>query len=77
MTIDKAIGMLSDAGYGHSLTTSSDFYDAIKLGVEALIRIKEWRRFTTKTKFVLLPGETKWTAAAIKQQNSPGTHEKK
>ena len=57
MTVDKAIKILADAAYGHSITTNRNFYDALKLGIEALKRHKELRS-AAPISYALLLGET-------------------
>ena len=57
MKLDKAIEVLSLAAYGHALTTGPEFYDALKVGLEAVKRIMYDRSHTLQA-YQLLPGET-------------------
>jgi len=43
MTIQNAIDILSQAAYGHALTTGPEFYEALKLAVAALTRQQQQR----------------------------------
>ncbi len=38
MTLPKAIEILSLAAHGHAFTTGPDFWDALRMGIEALTR---------------------------------------
>lgn len=41
MSIQKAISILSQAANGHAFTTGQEFYDALRLGIEALVQQRE------------------------------------
>ena len=58
MTIDKAIKILQTTQYLCGATESQQFGDAIKLGIEALKRLKEVRERGYNLFGHLLPGET-------------------
>lgn len=58
MELTKSIEILSDAVYGHSLTLDQDFYDAVKLGIEALDYLIRERRSNPGIAFTVLKGET-------------------
>jgi hypothetical protein len=58
MTIDKAIVVLSCSAYGGMTTHGLEFKDALKLGIEALKREREYRLTRGLRTFDLLPGET-------------------
>ena len=59
MTIDKAIEELTKQLGPKYSTPHTDFHNAIKLGIEALKRIKSLRTNMGSQKFWQLPGETK------------------
>ena len=58
MKLDGAIEILSEAAYGHSFTTNRDFKDALKLGIEALKRVKKEREIQGGLYNYELLGET-------------------
>ena len=58
MTLDKAIETLKDATVGTESFDDPELPDAIKLGIEAMRRIKEVRRFPRTWDARALPGET-------------------
>jgi len=57
MTLKEAILTLSLAAERHAWTSSPDFYDALKLGIEALKRVKELREWHLAVAGRILPGE--------------------
>ena len=59
ITIDKAIEVLSNRPIRRITAGGIDFYDAIKLGVEALKRLKEEKDKIPDALWRPLPGETK------------------
>ena len=58
MKIDKAIKFLEDDVTVLLLREEPDFTDAVKLGIEALKRVKEARQRVYFISRALLPGET-------------------
>ncbi len=58
MTVKEAIKILGLPAYGHATTFDTKFYDALKLGIEAL----KFRQRLQKAAIILpykpLPGET-------------------
>lgn len=46
MTREKAIELLSDAAYKHVLTLDDDFYNALKLGIQALVMVNSMKKHT-------------------------------
>lgn len=59
MTIDKAIEILTDYKMQSAFEATTDFTDALKLGIEALKRLKEHREEHIDITFRALSGETK------------------
>ena len=59
MTIDEAIEILQDFGWGDKPYRASDLPDSIRLGKEALKWFQEYRSSHPDITFKLLPGETK------------------
>lgn len=59
MTIDKAIELLTGLSIPGSPDLNTDDFDAIKLGIEALKKVKRLRNTYPIRDFVLLSGETK------------------
>jgi len=59
MTLDKAIEILDLITDTPPSGANQDFVDAVKLGIEALKRIKDRRDLRTGWEAQLLPGETK------------------
>ena len=59
MTLDKAIEILSQWDKGTDPLYLPDLPDALKLGIEALKRVKHLRNFWGKDLNLKLPGETK------------------
>lgn len=59
MTIDKAIQVLNYLISISSHMPNPDHRDAIKLGIEALKRIKQQRALEACERSYLLPGETR------------------
>lgn len=57
MTIDKAIKTLAECADHVNPWSLPDLPDAAKLGIEALKRISELRRYPTCQSNLLLPGE--------------------
>jgi len=58
MTIDKAIQILSDEPETLDWENEPQAIEALKLGIEALKRVKYVRETYQKSSYVLLPGET-------------------
>lgn len=58
MKIDKAIEILELLAKGEENSPLIDKYDAHKLGIEALKRLKAIRTWTVGDARILLPGET-------------------
>lgn len=58
MNIDQAIEILSEAAFGHAVTFGPDFYDADRLGLEALKAVKSSREYVYIMELEKLPGET-------------------
>jgi hypothetical protein len=58
MTLSKAIEILTEATNRQLPPTLQDLDDAMKLGIEALRRIKRSRKATNSEDWQLLPGET-------------------
>ena len=59
MTLEKAIEILNLAHAGVISIQSKDYQDAVKLGTEALTRIKNCREHDAAFVELPLPGETK------------------
>lgn len=59
MTLEEAIKTLSDAAYGKSFTLGPDFYDSLKLGIEACKFTLAVRGTILSYATLPLPGETK------------------
>jgi len=63
MTLDKAIELLKTASEGWPMRDNEDYYKALDLGIEALIRLKEQRHrpnyLPPMGPHALLLGETK------------------
>lgn len=59
MNLDEAIKYLQTLDYGWPLTEPGGYYEAIKLGIEALIAIQKLRQGTPGLNLAQLPGETK------------------
>jgi len=59
MTIDEAIKLIERADIPKTKELYPDFYAALKLGIEALKRLKEYRQWHRSTADGPLPGETK------------------
>ena len=58
MKIDKALEILSEAAFGHAVTFGPDFYDAVRLGIEALHFFKKFQEVTGSHQDARLPSET-------------------
>ena len=58
MTLEKAIEILSLAANGHAFTTSPDFWDALRMGTEALTRQLNRDTLTYSGMIARLVGET-------------------
>ncbi len=58
MNIDQAIEILSPVAFGHAVTLNTEFYGAVKLGIEALKSEKGNRERGVYLRDELLPGET-------------------
>lgn len=58
MTLTKAIEILADAAYNKSITFGPDFYNALKLGIEAMKHFKYHRDENIISFVKWLPGET-------------------
>lgn len=58
MTVNEAIPILFDYHKGYPSVGEDDFLDAIKLGLEALERIKKSRKDVRLELIWFLPGET-------------------
>lgn len=58
MTLEKAIEILEDCSHGALLGISKETKDALKLGIEALERLREHRLGCVDFTFRALPGET-------------------
>lgn len=67
MKVDKAIEILSLAASGRAFTTGPDFYNSIKLGIEALKRVRERRGFAIPADLKLLPGEDQDIEEEVRQ----------
>jgi hypothetical protein len=59
MTIDEAIKTLSDSLVGVEMVDDPDLPDALKLGIEALKRVKSLRASGKPDRWSILKGETK------------------
>ena len=59
MTLDKAIEILTLSAKGVNLVSHKDLMESVKLGIEALKRIKSHRHHTIQVDFRPLLGETK------------------
>ena len=59
MTIDEAIKILAELEAAQRAENTQDDSQAFKLGIEALHRCQEIKKYTQKDTFCLLPGETK------------------
>jgi len=59
MNIPKAIGILQIEQRCVAFKGATDRQSAIKLGIEALKRLREYRIYKLTSSAVLLPGETK------------------
>ena len=59
MKIDKAIQLLGDLLHYIETENPPDDGDAVKLGIEALKRFKQWRFVKSHLASELLPGETR------------------
>ena len=59
MTIDEAIKILAILDHGDTAEIEDTWLDALKLGIEALKRIKGGRSWLFPRASDLLPGETK------------------
>lgn len=57
ITIEKAIEILSNSAYSKATTFNQDFYDSLKLSVEAMKRISLLRDSLLELQLLLLPGE--------------------
>ncbi|MBA7682659.1 hypothetical protein ES703_91011 [subsurface metagenome] len=58
MKLEKAIEMLTQHHKGTRTTLSEDFWDAERMGIEALKRTMDHRLHNYLYAFPLLPGET-------------------
>ncbi len=58
MTPDKSIEILSDFAYVGTNAFGQDWYDALKLGIEALKWRAEIKKVIHPSKLAPLPGET-------------------
>ena len=58
MTIDKAITLIEHCAKTHAHYDRVEVKDALKLGVEALKRVKDMRISPCTTADEILPGET-------------------
>jgi len=58
MTLDEAIEIQQHYLKGISKSLDYDFPKAIKLGIEALKRLNDWRRGEVINPFYMLEGET-------------------
>lgn len=58
MKLDKAIEILQLETNTASHQSDPDFYDALSLGIQALIAIRDWRLDWQGNRFHCLPGET-------------------
>jgi len=59
MTLEEAIELLHNPPPTFGITQKIEYQDALKLGIEALKRIKEWRSHLGSAGCLPLPGETK------------------
>ena len=59
MNIERAIEILIKAKKEPDILYSSDFIDALQLGIEALEFFKEFQKVTGSHQDARLPGETK------------------
>lgn len=58
MKLEKAIENNEEHAKAHRYDTYPDYYNAIKLGIEALKLVEKRRRFAVPDRADLLPGET-------------------
>ena len=58
MTIDEAIKTLSEESFGNRWPTPKAEVDAVKLGIEALIRVRDDRGTSYQPVWYPLPSET-------------------
>ena len=58
MTADEAIKILTDTPIATASDDTEKYHRAARLGIEALKRIKELRRYSNHNPKWLLPGET-------------------
>ena len=59
MKLEEAIEILSDNVRAKPPGCNADYFDAIKLGIEALKTYQDVRKFLAQLPSGLLPGETK------------------
>lgn len=58
MTLDEAIDNLSSATTRYPHILDDDALEAMKLGIEALKRCQELKKYTVQANYMPLPGET-------------------